>query len=139
ILTGFGSIKLATTGAGDITVTKPLNSGNAIDIAVAPGSQFTNSTPSSFELGFPSAGLDTTASNGTIAILADRMSLAAGTIDAGSGPVALAPRSPTGVDIALGGSGSGLSLQQADLVTISAGGLQLGYRDGNGTLSSFTA
>ncbi|GEM_PF-4458793 len=37
----FGDIRLVTTGAGDIAVNQSLNSGNAIEIAVAPGYRFT--------------------------------------------------------------------------------------------------
>ena len=133
----FGDIRLLTTTAGNITINQPLNSGNAIDIAVAPGYRFINNTPDNNVFGITSAGVDTTFAGAPIVILADQMSLANGTINAGSGPVVLGPASTSGVNIALGeASSSGtLGLQQADLDTITGGLLQLGYRNPDGTVS----
>ncbi len=144
IFTYGGNIDLATTGAGAITVNAPLNSGNGISIAVAPGYGFTNNASDNpaFDAEYvvyitSTAGLDTTASFGPIVILADQMSLSGGTINAGLGGVLLGPASTSGVNVALGtASGVGtLGLQQADLATITAGVLQIGYRNPNGTVS----
>ncbi len=142
-----GNVNLATTGTtGNITINEPVHAGGQINIAVAPGSQFTNSVPAgNTDLGFVSAGLDTSSSGGSVVVLADKMSLSGGSIQTGTGadlsaygPVVLAPATPS-MDIVVGGSDpSTLTLAQGDIDTIKAGFLQLGYKaDGTGT-SSYT-
>src|SRR5262249_52283069 len=146
IQTSFGDVKLKTTGAGDITIDQPIGAGaNAfitsagnvtvnepvvafsgnIGIALAPGFTFTNASPGDFSF----AGLDASQNDGTITILADQMSLSAGTINAGFGAVILGPAT-LNRDIVLGAAGTAttLGLQQADLDTIVTGSLQIGYR-----------
>jgi len=144
IFTDFGNIDLATTGAGAIVVNTPVNAGTAINIAVAPGYGFTNNASDNFLFDFnnglfSTAGLDTSFAGAPIVILADQMSLSAGTINAGSGTVILGPASTSGVNIALGAAGGAgtLGLQQADLDSIAAGALQIGYRNPDAT-ASFT-
>ncbi|GEM_PF-5734455 len=74
-------------------------------------------------------------------ILADAMTLAGGTIQTGAGPstaglVILGPATMTNT-VALGSAGGAgtLGLRTADLATIKAGVLQIGYRDANGDAS----
>jgi filamentous hemagglutinin family protein len=75
------------------------------------------------------------AAAGDVTILADAMTLAAGTINAAApgaaGRVLLGPVTTTD-SIVLGGAGA-LGLTSADLASISAGVLQIGYRNKNGT------
>jgi filamentous hemagglutinin family protein len=137
-----GNVGLATTGAGAITVDEPINAGEEIRIAVAPGYGFTNnaSNDPNFDrqnLIPITAGLDTSFSSEPIVILADGMSLSGGTSSAGFGPVILGPATLT-TPVSLGtastinpdGTTTGpLGLAQADINTITAGSLQIGYRD----------
>ncbi|HTW54483.1 MAG TPA: hypothetical protein VME45_21520, partial [Stellaceae bacterium] len=151
----YGNIDLATKGAGDIAVDAPLNAGNNISIAVAEGYAFTNNagnTDKNFRkqyitfideyyftfpplLAFPfTYGIDATAANGAVTILADQMNLSNGTI--GGGIVVLGPKTHS-EDIVLGTAGGSntLSLQTADLANIVAGAVQVGYRLPDGAVS----
>ena len=130
VTTNGGRISLSTTTSGNIgtgSQSAAINSsGGEIDIAVAPGSAFTNS-----------AKAQISSSGGNIVILADNMSLSGGlggqTIDAGSGAVVLAPATASR-NFGFGfHAGTALVLQQADIDTVTAGMLQIGYRNTNGT------
>src|SRR5262249_31527141 len=85
---------------------------------------------------FGFAGLDTSLADGAVTILADTMSLSAGTIDAGFGAVILGPAT-LNRNIVLGAAGTAttLGLTQADLDTIVTGSLQIGYRNVDGSVS----
>ncbi len=135
VTTQDGRIALSTTTSGGITVNQPIGStGGEIDIAVAPGSGFTNNTDSTATL--PTA---ITSGNGNIVVLADAMTLAANsTINAGSGTIVLGPAT-TGDTIVLGAASSAgtLGLQTTDLATMTAGMIQVGYRTEAAT-ASFT-
>ena len=126
ITTNDGQIALATTVSGGITANQQISSiGGEIDIAVAPGSGFTNNTDSTAT---PATAISS--GNGNVVILADSMTFAANsTINAGTGTVVLGPAT-TGDNIVLGAPGSAgtLGLQTADLATITAGMLEVGYR-----------
>ena len=125
ITTNAGSIGLATTGSGAIAISSPVSSGGAeIDIAAAPGSGVTNTAAIS-------------SGGGNIVILGDTMSLSGGTLNAGTiGTVVLGPATTTDA-IALGAaSGPGvLGLVQADLSSVTAEMLQIGYRNEDATAS----
>jgi hypothetical protein len=144
IFTQSGDIDLATTGAGAITVNKPLHSGNEINIAVAPGYAFTNTATNDATFdseylpsGATTAGLDTTTSAGSITILADAMTLSGGTIQTGTaGGVVLAPATTTdGIILGNVGSTGVLGLRTADLAGIKAGFVQIGYRNQDGSVA----
>jgi len=127
ITTNNGQIQVGTTTFGNITVEAPVSSGGgAIALAAAPGSAITNTSA-------------ITSSGGNIAIIADQLNLAGGTVSTGSttaGTVVLGPATQN-LDVVLGeASGEGtLGLQAGDLASITAGMVQVGYRAENGTAS----
>ncbi len=115
-----------------------------ISIAVAPGYSFTNdaSGNATFDAQYTFltsvAGVDTSNSGAPIVILAESMSLSGGTINASAfGQVLLAPATPTN-NISLNPAtppANALTLMSADLNSITAGSLQLGYRNIDGTVT----
>ncbi len=135
ITTNDGRIAVATTTSGGVTANQQIAStGGEVDIAVAPGSTFTNNTDNT-------AGPATAISsgNGNVVVLADSMTFAANsTINAGSGTVVLGPAT-TGDSIVLGAPSSAgtLGLQTSELATITAGMIEVGYRTEAAT-ASFT-
>ncbi len=102
---------------------------------MAPGSAFTNTAKdnTTFDSDYlgphgSTAGLDTTASNGPVVILADAITLFGGTIQTGNnaataGGVVLAPATTTdGIILGDVGSTGFLGLQTADLASITKAG-----------------
>ncbi len=125
VSTAGGQIQVATKGSGAITINGPVASnGGEIDIAAAPGFGLTNTTTS-----IASGG-------GNIVLLGDTLALGggAGSVNAVAGTIVLAP-STTSDNIILGAASSAgtLGLQTADFATITAGQVQIGYRNENGT------
>jgi filamentous hemagglutinin family protein len=129
-----GNLSVVTTGTStsgfDLTIpadeTVFSTGGNMTFMAGGLGGTFKNS-------GAVVSTAASPAKAGNIVALADAMSLAAGTLDAttagASGSVVLGPA--TAADsVALGAAGSAgvLGLLPADLASITAGGLQVGYR-----------
>jgi filamentous hemagglutinin family protein len=148
----FASLSGVTTAGGGLTVVTTGPSTGGFNLAVdfdigvrssggpitlmagGRGGTFTNS-------GFVNSTFsDSVTTGGPVVILADAMTLrpptTAGSISAGPAPVVLGPVTLTS-SIALGGAGASglLGLQQTDLDSISAGQLQIGYRNENGTPS----
>jgi filamentous hemagglutinin family protein len=133
ISTDDGRIALSTTNSGNVVVESVISSaGGEIDIAVAPGSSFSN-------IDNPFAPLPggINSANGNIVVLADAMTLGS-TIKAGTGTVVLGPAT-TDDNILLGGASTPgtLGLQTSDLATITAGAVEIGYRAEDAT-PSFT-
>ena len=139
-----GDITVLTTGGFDLTISRgegtvptptPVSAdgGTITLLAGGQGGLFTN-------LG----AIDSTAAgaDGNIVILADAMRLAGGTIGAGTGTVLIGPATLTEA-IALGATppppglqvAGRLNLTAEDLASVTAGTLQIGYRNENGTRS----
>ena len=112
-----GDVRLATTGAGAVAVNQRSAAGGAFEIAVAPTYGFTNNA--------------LVTSGGPTVILADGMSFPDGSgINAGSGTGTVVLGPATAADkIVLGAAGAAgtLGIGAADLTTITAGALQIGY------------
>ncbi|HXQ15508.1 MAG TPA: YDG domain-containing protein [Caulobacteraceae bacterium] len=118
-------IQVATHGSGAITIAGPIASGGGqIDLAAAPGFGVNNTTTSIVSGG------------GAIVLLGDSIALGggAGSVNAGSGTLVLAPSTPSDNIVLGAASGAGsLGLQTADVATVTAGQVQIGYRNENGT------
>ena len=133
ITTNKGQIQVATTTSGTITVTNAIGSGGGeIDLAAAPGSGIVNQT------------VAITSGGGNIVLLGDSIALGGGagtgTVNAGTGTVVLGPATVAD-DIVLGAASSGgtLGLRTVDFATITAGQVQIGYRNEDGsTTGSFS-
>jgi filamentous hemagglutinin family protein len=140
ITTNDGQIALSTTGSGNVTANQQIvSTGGEIDIAVAPGSGFTNNAGSNPRIPASIDSTNGTISNGNIVVLADSMTFTSGsTVTAGTGTVVLGPAT-AGDNIVLGAASSSgtLGLQTTDLATITAGMVQIGYRAEDAT-ASFT-
>jgi filamentous hemagglutinin family protein len=148
LTTNGGALTVATTGTtGPFDLNIP--SGTIVSSAGGPitlmaggvGSTFTNAGAIDSILSM-STSPPTAAAAGNVTILADAMVLAGGTINAvtpgASGKVVLGPVTPTS-SVALGGTGSlgtTLGLAASDLATVTAGQLQIGYPNQNGSATT---
>jgi filamentous hemagglutinin family protein len=144
LTTNGGSIEVVTTGTStsgfNLTIANNPPLGTVVSSGGGPITLMAGGHGGTFTNGgaIASGGLTT---SGNIVILADAMTLSAGSINAGgsgtSGSVVLGPVASTN-SVALGTSSAGaLSLLPADLASISAGMLQIGYLNTDGT-PSFT-
>lgn len=102
---------VTSSGGGDITITGAGAGGRyAIYLTGGSGADVINSVGTS---------------DGSITLIADSMNLLGGSIDAGTNIVTMEPQT-SGEVIALGGTGSGLSISDADLGAITAGVVRIG-------------
>jgi filamentous hemagglutinin family protein len=140
---GFGDFVVSSTKGGAITVAvtgeatagfdlfvggRVLSTGGTITLSAGGRGVFSNS-----------GTIDSTsaAKDGNIVVLADGMSLANGRLAAGTAIVVLGPTTATdGIQLGFASPPPGtLRLTEEDLASVTAGQLQIGYRNENGTPS----